>query len=155
MINEFKNFFFLHPVKPAELIPAVLAFITALFLVPRLFVEGAVKSRFDRELERLKTVLDLQKQQTLKDFGLFAERKHELNREVYAKLRTAYRSLNKAIRGAVTHHDVSLLTPSQLEEFLAPYSIDLLDRMRLVRLQEIAPEVASREIIRKHATVSS
>jgi uncharacterized membrane-anchored protein YhcB (DUF1043 family) len=72
--------------------------IAGLGVLAKLFMDAAikegVKAQFDRQLESRKAALDLQKQQALKDFGLFADKKHQANTVVYSALRSAYRSVN-------------------------------------------------------------
>ncbi|MGX1320764.1 thioredoxin-like negative regulator of GroEL [Bradyrhizobium sp. USDA 377] len=146
---RFLSELFTGPLTLAKLIPTAAILIIALVAVLRLILEGTIKAKFDRELEQAKAMLDLQKQQLLKDFGLFAEKRHELNRDVYVKLRTAYRSVNKAVRAAFSPADTTMLTPTDLDEFLTALDVPLLDRKDLVRLQEIAPQVVCSEIARR------
>ncbi|QAU47221.1 tetratricopeptide repeat protein [Bradyrhizobium guangzhouense] len=137
------------PLDVSKVLLAGTLLIAGFYALFRFFIEARIKATFDRELERTKALLDLQKQQLMKDFGLFAERKHELNREVYIQLRAAYRSLNKAIRAAYEHVDTNVLSPTGLDEYLAGLDVSLLDRKELVQLQEIAPDVVRMEIIRR------
>jgi hypothetical protein len=100
---------------------ALAFFGTGLLGLMRLLFDSAikegVKARFERELAVHENTLDLQKQQALKDFGLFAEKRHELNIAVYTSLRTAYRSVNKAKRAAYVMFDTTMLDAPDFDQF--------------------------------------
>jgi uncharacterized membrane-anchored protein YhcB (DUF1043 family) len=101
----------------------LLGLVTGLAVIAKLLLDTAikegVKAQFDRQLESHKAALDLQKQQALKDFGLFADKKHQVNTAVYSALRSAYRSVNKLVLGWLQVVKTDVFTATELDEFLS------------------------------------
>jgi len=119
----------------------------------RLFVESYIKERvkstFDQAIERHKAALDLLKQKALKDFGLFAEKKHDVNTAVYSALRNAYKTISSAHLEWQSPIQVELLTSGDFEEFLVSTGAPVDQRRDLGMLFDISPRVANLELHRR------
>jgi tetratricopeptide (TPR) repeat protein len=141
----------MQPITWPSLVTVLVAFLVALWGIAKLFFQTAikegVKSEFDRRLESHKVALDLQKQQVLKDFGLFADKRHEVNTAVYSALRSAYRSVNRT-HGLHQEVGTELFTAVELDEFLNSLGASLDLRKSLVQLNQVSPEVGTREVNR-------
>jgi tetratricopeptide (TPR) repeat protein len=111
-------------------------------------IKEKVKHDFSEELESLKANLDREKQQALKTFGLFSEKKYELNAQVYTALRTAYHSVNTSILGLHRPTSTKFFSSTELDDYLASIGADLQTRKPLIKLHEIDPDIASAHISR-------
>jgi tetratricopeptide (TPR) repeat protein len=125
----------------------------ACFGLIKLFFETTiterVKSAFAGELEEHKAALDLLKQRALKDFGLFAEKKHEVNTSVYSALRSTYKAVNIAKRGGFSPIRVELLTADDFEQLLLSFGLTVDDRRDLEQIYGMSPEIAASEFNRR------
>jgi tetratricopeptide (TPR) repeat protein len=129
------------------------AFAAAVWGWIKLFVETTIKERveleFDQKLELHKADLDREKQKAIKTFGLFSEKKYEINTKIYTTLRTAYQSVNTITRGMRSPIDTTLFSNLELDQFLTSAGIDLQFRKSLIHLHVIDPDIASIEINRR------
>lgn len=108
-------------------------------------IKEGVKAQFDKQLEAHKSELDLQKQRLLKDFGLFAEKRHTVNTEVYVALRAASASVESAIRGGGGVVATEEFNSVEFDDFLTSAGLDLDQRKPLLQIHDIAPEIAKAE----------